>query len=260
MLLELPHSATLLPGRLIRREKRFIAHVRLDSGQSVVAHCINPGKMEGLVRPGAPVWLTEAPNKARRKLAYTWELIRVGRRMIGANTTMSNRLVAELLTRRRLRGLASYSRLAQERPYGDGSRVDFWLLARGRQHFVEVKSCHLVYPDRCGYFPDAKSERAARHLHELVRQVRAGHRATVLFTVQHGGARSIRPSDVHDPEFAAAARGAAAAGVRFRAVRVRPSLRGYCVEQEIPVDLRGYDPRPVERWRRANLPWSGSGW
>jgi sugar fermentation stimulation protein A len=125
------------------------------------------------------------------------------------------------------------------------------LRTRRRQHFIEVKNCHLVYPDGRGYFPDAVSERATHHLMELMRVVENGHRATVLFTVQHPVARSLRPSDAHDPVFAQTARQAAAAGVRFRALLIEPTLEGLVVHRTIPVDLKPYATRRQERWRHT---------
>lgn len=253
-----PHERPLLRGTLLGREKRFLAYVRLRGGERVVAHSVNPGAMEGLVRPGSPVWLSPAPEGSARKLAYTLELIEIDGVVIGANTAVANRVVKRLLEARQLRGFSRYTALQAERAYGERSRIDFWLEQGGEQHFVEVKNCHLVYPDRRGYFPDAKSERAARHLHELSRLAAAGHRATVLFTVQHPLARSLRPSDVHDPAMADAARRAARAGVRFRALRVVPSPSAYLVERFVPVDLRPYALSRIERWRAANRPYSGS--
>src|SRR3546814_12056366 len=66
----------LLPGRLLRRYKRFLADVVLENGTEVVAHCANPGSMLGLAEPGAPVWLSQSDNP-KRKLRYSWELVAV---------------------------------------------------------------------------------------------------------------------------------------------------------------------------------------
>lgn len=253
---EIRHPRPLISGTLVRRYKRFLSDVRLSGGRVVTAHCVNPGAMEGLVRPGATVWLSEVDADSKRKLRYTWELIEVDGGLVGANTLVSNRIVRALLETKP-RGLA-HDELRAEYPYGEGSRVDFWLRRGQKEHFVEVKNCHLVYPDGRGYFPDSRSERAARHLAELSQVVRAGHRATVLFTVQRPDVRAVRPSDVHDPAFAAAARAALAAGVHFRAVRIRPTLSGYTVEGAIPVDLRPYPTRRIEGWRRDNASTSGS--
>ena len=220
-ILSLAHQRQLLPGTLLGRRKRFLADVQLADGSRVVAHCVNPGRMEGMVIPGAPVFVSRAPPGTKRKLAYTLELVRVGRSLIGANTVEANRIVEALLTQRLLSGFRRYDELRREYRYGERSRADFWVRRGTRQTFIEVKNCHLVYADKRGYFPDSVSDRATRHLEELCEVVRSGNRALVLFLVQHPSARAVRPSDVHDPTFAEAARAARRAGVQFRGLRVR---------------------------------------
>ncbi|MEM9191977.1 MAG: DNA/RNA nuclease SfsA, partial [Myxococcota bacterium] len=147
--------------------------------------------------------------------------------------------------------------LRREVAYAPGSRIDFVLDRAEGPHFIEVKNCHLVYPDRRGYFPDSVSERAARHMSELAELARAGERASVIFTVQRPDARSIRPSDLHDPRFATEVRRAAEAGVRFTALAIRPTLTGYVVESPIPVDVRPYRFAHLAEIRSDRLRYSG---
>ena len=140
--------------------------------------------------------------------------------------------------------------------YGERSRID--LMLRGaRDHLVEVKNCHLVYPDARAYFPDSVSERAAGHLRELAREVGEGRLATVLFVLQRTDAKSLRPSRLHDPAFADAAEFAAAAGVRFRAAVFDPRPDGHEFLGMVPVDLKPYDVERVRPYREALAPQSG---
>lgn len=151
---------------------------------------------------------------------------------------------------------------ARKRKAGDQephtSRLDFWLQEPDGEHYIEVKSCHMVYPDGNGYFPDSVSLRASRHMRELTTLVKEGHRCTVIFVVARGDIRgAVRPSCHHDPSFAHECRAAAAAGVSFRALVISCSLAGLSVEREAPVDLEIYDPRPIALWTAANRPTSG---
>ncbi|MBW1822591.1 MAG: DNA/RNA nuclease SfsA, partial [Deltaproteobacteria bacterium] len=48
----------LTPGTLVKRYKRFLADVRLSSGDLVTAHCANSGTMKECSEPGRPVYLS----------------------------------------------------------------------------------------------------------------------------------------------------------------------------------------------------------
>ncbi|MEM6955392.1 MAG: DNA/RNA nuclease SfsA [Myxococcota bacterium] len=249
-----PHLGPLQEGRLVARWDRFIAEAKLSDGRVVRAHCVNPGRMEGLVEAGRRLWVRHAPSKTR-KLAYTWELVEhtdVNGKpiVIGANTQAPNRIVGALLRAQVIPGLRRYSALRAE--VRDGARrLDFLLEGKTRR-FVEVKNCHLVYPDGRAYFPDTVSERATAHLHHLIEVVQRGQRAEVLFCVQRPDAlRSIRPSAAHDPAFAEGCRQAAQAGVGFRAIQVRPTLEGYAWMGTVPVDLKTYDASAHGTWIAA---------
>ncbi len=252
----IPHATPLQPARFVQRYDRFIADVELEDGRVVSAHCVNPGRMEGLVRPGARAWISPAPEGSKRKLRWTLELLELDGRYVGANTAVPNHLAETLVRARQIPGLKRWRSLEREVRYGENSRID--LMLRGKtDHLVEVKNCHLVYPDRRAYFPDSVSARAAKHLDELVREVEAGRRATVLFVLQRTDGRTLRPSRLHDPTFADAADRARTAGVRFLAARVDPTPEGFRFQRMIPVDFSDYAPERIAPFREALDPWSG---
>jgi len=87
-------KSALIRGTLVQRYKRFLADIRLDSGEVVTAHCTNTGSMMGCKEPGSTVYVSRSDNE-NRKLAYTWELIQANRTWVGINTMHPNRLVAE---------------------------------------------------------------------------------------------------------------------------------------------------------------------
>lgn len=210
--------------------------------------------MEGLTQPGRTVWLSRADNP-KRKLKFTWELVEVDGQVLGVNTTLPNRFVKQLLEERRLPWLAEWPQVRAEKKYGLKSRIDFWLSDGEREHFLEVKNCHLLYPDQYAYFPDCVSARAAGHLHELCNCIDGsgeGVSAEVLFFVQIADAVGVRPSDLHDLEFAKAAREAACRGVRFSAVGISHTSEAMTVYGPIPVDLERYSLSSHREWREKN--------
>src|ERR671934_120218 len=93
--------APLIPATLVRRYKRFLADVVLDSGEAMTVHVANPGAMTGLAAPGARVWLSKSADP-KRKLPYSWELVEVdfgtGRELVGVNTAHPNSIVAGALS------------------------------------------------------------------------------------------------------------------------------------------------------------------
>jgi len=250
-----PRERDLVEGRLVRRYKRFLADVQIGSGKAaevITAHCANTGAMEGLTRPGLRVWIARATNP-KRKLGWDWELAQgpeeLGGRIFGAHTAVPNRLVHRLIDDGHLPWLEPVDELTPEKPYGERSRIDFWLKSGPTETFLEVKNCHLVYPDDRAYFPDAVSARAVKHLEELAAVARSGHRAEVLFVCQTGPVTAVRPSDLHDPTFAATARRVAAQGVRFRALAVTNTPEEIVIEGTVPVDLEPYATEQITTWR-----------
>jgi sugar fermentation stimulation protein A len=252
----IPHPRELRAARFLARYDRFIARVELD-GREVDAHCVNPGRMEGLVIPGARAWVSTVPADSKRKLRYTLEMMEIDGVLVGVNTQLPNALAETLIRAGRIPGLKRFRGLQREVRYGEKSRIDLLLEDARGLHYVEVKNCHLVYPDGGAYFPDSVSARAAGHLEELIHCVEGGHRATVLHTVQRGDGRFVRPSDLHDPVYAATARRAGKAGVRFRAVCLAPGLDGFTFLGTLAVRLGRYRLETLVPYRDALAPHSG---
>lgn len=240
--------APLIPGTLILREKRFLAHVRLDDGREVIAHTNNTGAMRGCSTPGSRVWLSPAANP-KRKLKWTWELIAIADSPASAepvlacvNTTMPNALVAEAARAGRLVGFEDWPDVRTEVRYGaEKSRIDV-LLSRGDGEagdrvWVEVKNVTLVEQSGAGAFPDAPTVRGRKHLRELGAMVQAGEKAALLFVVQRSDIVSVSPADAVDPAYGEELRRVAALGVDIRAVRADVSVEGVELAGPLPVIL-----------------------
>lgn len=210
---DLRYPPPMLAGKLLRRYKRFLVDVELASGKIVTAHCPNSGSMLGCSTPGAEVFLSQATNP-RRKLKYTWELVRVGPTWVGVNTMRTNRIVAEALQAKQVPDLAGFTEISSEVPFGRRSRVDFLLRGAEQDLYLEVKSVTLA-ADGVACFPDAVTERGRRHLEELMEMCAAGHRAAMLFLIQREDANLFRPAEHIDPNYAEKLRAAHAAGVKI---------------------------------------------
>ncbi|RBO52320.1 DNA/RNA nuclease SfsA [Rhodovulum sp. BSW8] len=228
----------LVPGRLIRRYKRFLADVRLEDGAEVTAHCPNSGAMLGLTDPGLRVWL-EPNDDPRRKLGFSWRLAELpGGHWAGVDAGFANRVVAEALAEGRVPALPGHGRVRPEVRYAARSRVDFLLSAAGQPDtYLEVKNVHLRREGDRAEFPDCVTARGARHMRDLARMVAAGHRAAVLFLVQRTDCARFGLAADLDPGYAAAARAAAAAGVVFLCHATRIGPEGVTLAQALPVDL-----------------------
>jgi sugar fermentation stimulation protein A len=216
-------TVPLLPGRFVRRYKRFFVDVRLDSGPELAVHCPNSGSMSGLLVAGAPVLVSDSGNPAR-KLRHTLERIRPGRAWVGVNTMLPNHLVREAVERGRVRELRGFASVRSEVRLGGRSRIDLLLEGRRRKRcWVEVKNATLR-DGRVARFPDAVTERGRKHLRELSGAVARGDRAAMFYVVNRADCDAMGPADDIDPAYGEALRRAASAGVELLAYRV--AMRG----------------------------------
>lgn len=205
----------LVPARLIRRYKRFLADCTLEaSGAQITAHCANPGSMMGLAEPGMRVWL-EPNDDPRKKLKFGWRIVdHENGHFTGVDTAVPNRAVRAALTERSITALSAYSTLRAEVNYGHSSRIDFLLTEPGLPDvYVEVKSVTLSRHEGLAEFPDSVTARGAKHLQELAEMSSLGHRAVMLFLVQRTDCDRFDLARDIDPAYAIAFDVAKAAGV-----------------------------------------------
>jgi sugar fermentation stimulation protein A len=227
-----------VPGRLLRRYKRFLADVELAGGRRLTVHCPDPGSMRGCLREGAAVRCSVSANP-KRKLSHTLEMIRVGRAWVGVNPARANDVAERVLARGALPELAHYTTFEREVTAAPGSRLDFRLgddPGDPRPAWLEVKSVSLA-DGRRGLFPDSVTERGRRHLEVLMRLAARGERAGLLFLVQRADCESVAPADEIDPAYGRTLRAAAAAGVELFALGARVTARAIRVERRLPVLL-----------------------
>lgn len=205
-------------GVIVQRYKRFFIDMVLDDGRAITAHCPNPGAMLGVNLPGQGAWVSWSDDP-KRKLPWTLQLVEAegaqpGQGLIGVNTQLPNRLVAEALAAGAIPELADYAAIRPEVKYAEASRVDFLLTHPERTPcWLEVKNCHLSRTPGLAEFPDCKAARSTQHLGDLANRVAAGDRAVALFIVQREDCEAFAACADLDPAFARGLEAAADAGV-----------------------------------------------
>ncbi|PXA76632.1 DNA/RNA nuclease SfsA [Caulobacter sp. D4A] len=209
----------LTHGRIVQRYKRFFVDLVLDDGREVTAHCPNSGAMLGVNLPGQGAWVSFSDDP-KRKLAWTLQLVEAagsdGTGLVGVNTMLPNRLVAEALANGVIPELTGYANVRPEVKYAAASRVDFLLTDPDRPPcWLEVKNVHLSRSPGLAEFPDCKAARSTRHLEDLAAQVAEGHRAVALFVVQREDCEDFQACRELDPAFARGLDVAAEAGVEI---------------------------------------------
>ena len=201
----------MTPGIFLARPNRFIAHVEID-GQTEIVHVKNTGRCRELLVPGCTVYCQRSGNPSR-KTKFDLIAVRKGDRLINMDSQAPNKAAGEWLA---AGGLGEISQLRAEVKEGD-SRFDFSFVKDGKRCFLEVKGCTLEEDGVCA-FPDAPTERGAKHIRGLTELAKAGYGAFILFVIQMADVKYIRPHDETDPEFGRALREAAANGVRVLAM------------------------------------------
>ena len=225
----------LLEGTFVARENRFRARVRLG-GKAVAAHVPNSGRLRELLCPDQPVLLAEAASP-HRLTDYDLVMVSLPDTLVSIDARLPNKLFDEAVADGALREFEGYSVVRREVTYGN-SRLDFLLEADGdsRSCLVEVKSVTLVQ-EGIGRFPDAVTERGARHLDELRRASLGGKRTAVVFVIQRGDAQAFAPHDESDPRFGEVLREAALDGVGIHAYACAVNRREIRVSDSLPVLL-----------------------
>ena len=193
----------------------------------------NTGRCRELLVPGVAVWCQRADNPAR-KTQYDLITVRKGQRLINMDSQAPNTAAREWLESG---GLGNIDNLRQETVHGD-SRFDFSFTKEGKTCFLEVKGVTLEDNGVCA-FPDAPTERGAKHLRGLAEAARQGYGAYVLFVIQMADVKYLHPNDRTDPDFGTALREAAAQGVNILAVACRVSEDTMEISGSVPVHLEG---------------------
>ena len=222
--------SNMVPGVFLSRPNRFVAHIEIG-GEIQVCHVKNTGRCRELLPVGAEVWCAESNNPSR-KTKFDLITVRKGQRLINMDSQAPNAAAKEWLLSG---GLGPIDNLKAEAKHGD-SRFDFAFTKDGRPCFLEVKGVTLENDGVCA-FPDAPTQRGAKHLRGLTALAQEGYGAYVLFVIQMADVKYIHPNDATDLDFGKALREAAAKGVNVLAVDCRVTVDSMTIGNFVEVWL-----------------------
>jgi sugar fermentation stimulation protein A len=218
----------LIAGRLQSRYKRFLADIQLESGEIITAHCPNTGPMLGVCTPDSEVYVSKS-NNPKRKLAYTWEMIKVNQTWVGINTNLPNQVVKLALKQNLWTELVgNYTQICPEVSYGKErkSRIDFLLKDEMQQisTYLEVKNTTLA-EDNLALFPDTVTTRGQKHLQELINLLPEA-KAVMLYFINRSDCSHFAAGDSYDPKYGQLLQEAIQQGVKVLPFRFEVTPQG----------------------------------
>ena len=230
------YKSPLVRGKLLKRYKRFLADVLLDTGETITAACPNTGSMLGLTEAGNTVWLSRSESPTR-KYPHTWELVEIpDQGLVGINTAQPNHIVTEAIAAGKIAELKGYASLRNEVKYGQNSRID--VLLEDAAHppcYVEIKNVHFFRKPGLAEFPDCVTERGTKHLVELSNMVKAGARAVMVYLIQCQKPQHFGLADDKDRTYFNEFKKARKAGVEALALTCHVSTSEITVDRAIPI-------------------------
>ena len=184
-------------GIFKNRPNRFIAEVEVD-GEMEIAHVPNTGRCKELLVDDAVVWLKPSDNP-NRKTKFSLHFVENKNVLVLLFSQQANSIVYDAIVDGKIKELAGYNHHKREKTV-DNSRIDIYLENENEKCYVEVKGVTLIV-DGEARFPDAPTERGAKHLKELIKLKKEGNRCAVFFLIQHPAGNFFRPNWENDPVF-----------------------------------------------------------
>lgn len=232
----------IVTGKFKARPNRFIATVDIG-GNTEKAHVKNTGRCRELLVPDAKVYLQDhGENMGTRKLRYSLigvEKIKNGRALIiNMDSQAPNKVVKEALESGaiRLEGMTEIEYIKSEASYGD-SRLDFYVIdKKGQEAYLEVKGVTLE-EEGVARFPDAPTQRGIKHLEDLIKIIKTGKKAFIIFIIQMKQTARLEPNDRTHKSFGDTLRKAAACGVTVLAYDCKITEDSILCDEKIPVKL-----------------------
>ena len=220
---------TLIKGKLIKRYKRFFIDIKVNNS-TLTAHCPNTGSMMGLLDEGNETWISKN-NDPKRKLKYTLEIIKAKNKLVGVNTHRANRIVEHGLNNKLFDEFKSVKMIKPEFKFSNDTRFDFLC----DKNIIEVKNVTLLRKKELAEFPDAITSRGSKHLLQLIKSLKKGYNAYVLFLTQIQDINSFKIAKDIDNDYYQNYLIAKKAGVKFLAYRCKLNSKEIKIEKKINI-------------------------
>ena len=222
-------TSTLIKGKLIKRYKRFFIDIKVNN-TTLTAHCPNTGSMMGLLDEGNETWISKNDDP-KRKLKYTLEIIKSKNKLVGVNTHRANRIVEHGLRNKLLDEFKSVKLIKPEFKFSNDTRFDFLC----DKNIIEVKNVTLLRKKELAEFPDAITSRGSKHLLQLIKSLKKGYNAYVLFLTQIQDINSFKIAKDIDNDYYQNYLIAKKAGVKFLAYRCKLNSKEIKIEKKINI-------------------------
>ena len=221
-------------GTFKNRPNRFIAEVEVE-GKLEIAHVPNTGRCKELLVDDAVVWLKPSDNP-NRKTKFSLHFVENKGVLVSLYSQQANSIAYDAIINGKIKELSGYDFHQREKTV-ENSRIDIYLANENEECYVEVKGVTLIV-DGEARFPDAPTERGAKHLKELMKLKKEGNRCCVFFLIQHPIGRFFRPNWENDPVFSQTLNEAYESGVEILVYRCDNQLDGIeLIPESLDFDL-----------------------
>ena len=226
-------TKSLIKGKLVKRYKRFFTDIKVNK-ETITAHCPNTGSMMGLLDQNNDVWVSKNDDP-KRKLKYTLEIIKVKNNLVGVNTHLANKIVAEGLNNNSFKEFNNLKNIQSEVFYNKETRFDFLVNKNNKKIFIEVKNVTLFRNDKVSEFPDAPTSRGTKHIKTLIDASKKGFKSYVLFLVQIENMKYFKIAKDIDKDYYENYLMAKKSGVQFLAYKCKIDPKQIKIDKKIKI-------------------------
>ncbi len=223
-------TKSLIKGKLVKRYKRFFTDIKVNK-QTLIAHCPNTGSMMGLLDENNDAWVSKNDDP-KRKLKYTLQIIKAKKNLVGVNTHLANKIVAEGLEKNSFNEFKNLKEIKAEVFYNKETRFDFLV---NKNIFIEVKNVTLFRSNNTSEFPDSPTSRGIKHLKTLVEASKKGFKTYVLFLVQIENMKYFKIAKDIDKEYYENYLIAKKSGVHFLAYKCKIDSKQIKIDKKIKI-------------------------